>query len=564
MAEKNSFDQLVSGLSSDERKEMLQKMQGAGGDPEQESLAPIDLGGDESISFEVQLKNESIFFRLWLWIKSLITNTPSETLFNDYKVAEIARNIERAAPDVIDYKRKLLVSTFFNRLTDLKKCADFFKPYCSLIDNEGDFYVFLGTLGMPQIAEQMSNDVDPYSIPLEQGAKPEQRVTLLRRMDDVMANIPTDQKATMYACARGSEWLAQFVKLPFNRFLAQFSSVVEGEYTCSFKNAETEITEFARVLCNGLNIPKEVLESLYLYYQENGHKKTEATATDSAEEFIERAHNQLSMMHGFLTAVPMRSVGRVVRGDVRWSPDNFTGAEDWFVKYKMGWKKLFDQKWEARSNDCKKEILRQSLKKYFDRDKFPLLPDRPWASFWGDLHFRYELTGGFLCWYFREQFPTHELTLKTVMTEGNFMQKDNRTEFTEAFNEYVQVSIGLETVRRNCESGGEVGALFKKLENERTLQSQQKAEQTMHSCESDIGHLLYKFGEASRRMTLVMAGICGVSSDSRYDSLTNMDELGGKENALFRKRLQIARDSLDHAFEIVKELEPIDTPSMSR
>lgn len=565
MAEKNSFDQLVSGLSADERKQMLEKMQGAGGDPEQESLAPVDVIADEGISFEEQLKNESIFFRLWLWIKSLITNTPTETLFNDHQVGVIARNVERAAPDVIDFKRKVLATTFFNRLSELKKAADFFKPYCSLLDKEGDFYVFLGTLGMPQVAEQMANEVDPYSLPLDRGAKPDQRVTLLRRMDEVMANIPSDQKAMMYACARASEWLSHLTKLPFNKFLSQFNSMVEGEYTCAFKSARDEINEFARVLCNGLSVPKEVLESLYLYYQEKGGSRSDGGAMqDSAESFIEKAHAQLAMMHMFITSVPMRSVGRVVHNNVRWFPDQFTGAEDWFVKYKMGWKKLFDQKWEAWSNDCKKEVLRQSLKRYFDKDKFPLLPDRPWANFWSGLHFRYELTGGFLCWFFREQFPSHELTLKTVMTEGDFMQKDNRTEFTEAFNEFVQVSIGLETVRRNCESGGEVGALFKKLEHEHTLQGQQKAEQTMHSCESDIGHLLYKFGEASRRMNMVLAGLVGVSEDSRYDSLVNIDEIGGKDNALFRKRLQVAKDALEHAFEIVKELEPIDTPSMSK
>ncbi|MDE5799041.1 MAG: DUF5312 domain-containing protein, partial [Treponemataceae bacterium] len=116
-----------------------------------------------------------------------------------------------------------------------------------------------------------------------------------------------------------------------------------------------------------------------------------------------------------------------------------------------------------------------------------------------------------------------------------------------------------------CRSAGDIGdlgAAFKKWEGEPTAQNQQKAEQALHICAADVGHLLSRFGEASRKIGQVLTGLTGYASDSRYDSLHNIDEIGGKDNALFRKRLQDAKDSLDHAFAIVKELEPIDTPSM--
>ena len=561
MADKNSFDTLVSGLSSDERRQMLERMQGTQGDPEKESLAPVDIDADGSVPLATQLKNESIFFRFWLWLKSLISGTPAATLYNDYQVGAIAHNVARVSPNAIDFRRKVLSTAFFNRLSELKRAADFFKPYCSLIDGEGDFYVFLGMQGMPQVAEQMAKEVDPYSLPLDKGAKSEQRVSLLRRMDEVLANIQPEQKEAMYACARAAEWLSQLTKLPFNALLARFSPVTEGEYACSFADARADIDECARVLCNGRKtVPQEVLESLYLYYQE----KMRGFVQVSAEEFIQKAHAQLAVMHTFLATVPVRSIGRVVHNNAQWQPDEMTGAEDWFVKYKMGWKRLFDQKWEAWTKDCKKEVVRQSFKRYFDLEQFPLLPARPWEAF--GLTFRYELTGGFLAWFFKEPFPHYVPTFKTVMTEGDFMQKVNRTEFTEAFNALMQITEGLEGLRSACESGGSVRTAFKAFEDDRTQQGQLKAEQALRAFESDMGRLLYKFGEGSRKMRLVLAGLTGYSEDSRYDSLHNIEEIGGnsKENALFRKRLQDAKDTFDHALEIVKELEPIDTPNLKK
>lgn len=562
MAEKNSFDHLVSGLSSEERKQMLEKMQATRGDPEKESLALVDIAADEGVSAEAQLKNESFLFRLWLWIKSLITNTPAATLYNAYQVGAIARNLDRVSPGLVDFRRKSLATVCFNRLNELKKAADFFKPYCALIDAAGDFYVFLGIQGMPQVAEQMAKEVDPYSIPLDKGAKPEQRVSLLRRMDEVMANIPQEQKTMMYECARASEWLLQLTKLPFNTFLSHFNTMIEGECTCPFAVARTDIDEFVRVLCNGQSVPNEVLESLYLYYHEKARGRQVGSAPDSAESFIEKAHAQIAAMHTFITSVPLRLVGRVVYDNAYWSPGTIAAAEDWFVKYKMGWKRLFDQKWEAWSNDCKKEIVRQTLKRSFDIDQFPRFPARPWARF--GLPFRYELTGGFLCWYFRAQFPLYVPTFKTVQTEGDFMKKDNLTDFSEALDVFAQVGDGLDTVCRTASDSGDLGAAFKKWEAEPTAQNQQKAEQALHMCEADVGHLLSRFGEASRKMGQVLTGLTGYASDSQYDSLHNIDEICGKDNALFRKRLQDAKDSLDHAFAIVKELEPVDTPSMKK
>ena len=113
MSEKNSFDQLVSTLSSAERKEMLERMQVQGGNPDEESLESVDTASDSSVSFETEYRNISFFFRFWLWLKSIFTNTSVETLFNDYKVGVIARNIEHISPGLIDYRRKSLLTSFF-------------------------------------------------------------------------------------------------------------------------------------------------------------------------------------------------------------------------------------------------------------------------------------------------------------------------------------------------------------------------------------------------------------------------------------------------------------------
>ncbi len=564
MPERDSFEQLVSDLSPEERREMLEKMQGYVGNPDEESLVP-EPAEEVSISFDAQLKNESLFLRLWLWLKSLFSNTSVEALFNEHRISTIFRAVERRSPNLVDLRHKQLLSFFYTKLTELKKCADFFKPYCTVVDGRIEsFYVILGSLAMPQVASQMSSEVDPYSIPVAQGARPEMRVTLLRHMDDVMANIPSEQKSIMYNCAKALDWLAHFVRLPFNRLLSQFSSEGgDANYEASFRLVADDMKLFSKVLCNGVLIPNEVLEALYIFkHSIDGRKRNKNT--EAASQFIAEAHDHLSMMHLFVSTVPMRAITCIVRGDSYYQPESLSGVEDWFVKFKMGWKTLFDQKWESWLVDCKKEEIRQNLQKHFGLDSFPLLPDRPWADSWTKLHFRYELSAGFLCWYFRSEFSNYELILKTVMTEGDFIKKENRLEFTESFNEYVQVSIGLTTLQQPTEPNGEVGAMIAKLEHEHSIHAVQKCEQLLRSMESDFAHLVIVFGEASRKMKFLMDGILGLTSDSRYDSISNLGTIKGAGNAEFRKNLQGIHTSLQNAFNMLKELEPVDMTPTAR
>lgn len=171
--ERNSFDALVSGLSETERLTMLEKMKSTG-----EETVPLSFedGSDleAKIPFAEQIKNESIFFRFFLWLKSIFANTSMQVLYNEHKILQIAHSVEKNCPNLIDSKRNMLLSSFYDKLTELKLSADFFKPYILIAESdENSFLVFLGSLVMSEVEEQMNEEVDPYSLPMENGPRPE-------------------------------------------------------------------------------------------------------------------------------------------------------------------------------------------------------------------------------------------------------------------------------------------------------------------------------------------------------------------------------------------------------
>ena len=74
--------------------------------------------------------------------------------------------------------------------------------------------------------------------------------------------------------------------------------------------------------------------------------------------------------------------------------------------------------------------------------------------------------------------------------------------------------------------------------------------------------MILSFCDACRTLENCFTGIFLEKTDSRYDALTNLARLGGKNNDIFVKKLEEARRSISDCYALIRELEPIDTPSL--
>jgi len=387
-------------------------------------------------------------------------------------------------------------------------------------------------------------------------------------MDDILQKIPTDKKAEMYACVRSVEWLAQFTKLPFETFLSKFSSVVNDIQICSFNQLGNEISAFARVLCNGRTIPDEVIEALYLFTmrQKNIIEFDDVDRNVSGTSFMDTASSQISLISMFISTVPMKSVSCVLYNNSLFIPEGFGGGEDWFVKYKSEWKKLFDKKWESWLRDCKKEKLKLKMMEYFDFANFPLYQLRPWANLWnGSIPFNYELTLGFIYGFMKNIYPLYSQVFKIITLEGNFAVKENRLEFNDTINLFASINESLENLYRMLKGTGEFGEVFEKYSgmNSKTKMAVQKIEEIMSRIEEIVKDMISNFGDASRTIQKLLAGFLFEKSNAAYGSLTNLSSIQGRQNKKFREDLQKTKLGIDHALDMIKELEPLDKPILS-
>ncbi len=552
---------MVNLITDDERQRMLDQMRSTEV-PSPASLQPAaEIIDDNDGPFEIQIKKESTLIRFWIWLKAIFTNTTQQIIYNEYRLSKISKNVHKSFPGLINTKHRLILSPFYEQISDLKTCADFFRPYfVTLDDNEGPFYVFLSSFIMPQVTAEIKSDVDPYKNPILPDIKPDIRPGLLRRLEEILDNIPASDRASMYCAAKAYEWLRQFSRLPFSRIITKFTTVNEKNYCCDFDQLENEIDQLSSILCNSLSIPDEFLEALYMFALRNSKRQNDEEMGRDAGEFLNRAHSCLASLQLFMNGIPIRSLGCLIHNDCHWHINLFSSGEDWFVKYKNTSKKIFEQKWAEWESECKKQALLTSLKANFGLAAFPKFPERPWEEVWNGLSFPYDTTLGFLNWFMRENFSEYEIDLKTVLVQGSFNKTDNHTMLSDAFNAMIQLSISLQDFERKLSVHGEVGGVFNRIHEERsrTLHAQNKVEQLMREVESDYKNIEHRFGDIMRAMNQILSGILGLSKDSRYDTISNLNKLYDRKNEPIIKRIEGARNAAENALNFLMELEQID------
>lgn len=565
---RGSFDELVAGISSDERKYLLAKIN----QNREHSFPLVQPAREETDGFtlDIKLNSESFLYKFFLWIRSLISKKHKLEIYNDDLIRTLARKINKNHPGIVDMQNGLILSLFYEKLKELKNAADFFKPYFNIFnENPGKFYVFMSTFIAPEIASSINAEADPYSVPFEKEGTKEVRSSLLKKMEGILKDIPQKSRAVMYDAVKSLNWLKRFSELPYTHFLAQFTAIVSENYTCPFTNAQTDFNALANVLSDARSIPNEALEALFLFPQRKGGATVELDqdTEKSMREFLSKSAAGISMVQMFISTVPFFALGKVIFSDYDWQIETFGGAEDWFVKFKEEWKIVFDERWESWLRDRKKSQLADVLMEKFGILSFPELPYRPWTNLWGGVPFRCEMTGGFLYWFATVKYEEVMGVLNVLVLEGVFLNNDNRAEFSEAMNKFAEINHQVQLFGESLNEKGSVGSVFAKLiaDHVRTLKGQNMVNSMILNAETSIRGWESSFCDCCRTIEKVLAGILDdEKTDKKYESIQNLMTIKGRENRAYRDNLQAEREVLLESRRILAEIEPLDLPKVEK
>ena len=564
---RTAFDRLVAGMTSEERSSMLEKIN-------QDSVSVVQFIETEnqvpekSLSLHLRFKEESFFYRFFLWLRGIIEKRSSEKIYNEDVIASMARRLNRDHPGIVNHRNGLLDTVFYEHLKALKSASDFFKPYFAIIDDSpGDFYVFLSSFVAPELSEKINSEADPFSLDYSAEPTNDTRAMLLKNLDNILKNIDAGSKRDMYTAVSSVNWLRQFTRLPYIHFTSQFTNLTGSNYTCPYRNAVNDYAAFAAVFTNILPVKSEVLEAMLMFSQK---KELTKNAQDkdierTVKEFLSKTNQYFASIQSFISSVPILKTGKIINADYDWLPGNIEGVEAWFPNFRSHWRKIIDVRWDDWLRERKKKNLENYLKNDFGLSEFPVLTYRPWQALWMRVPFSCELTGGFMSWFSENAYDDMIQTLNEVMMEGVFVRNENRIEYSEGLNLFVQAVSQIRELTDRLAPEGEFGALFDEFATSRlrSFQVQNQIDSMMATTEGEIKDSVRKFSKGSRMMDKCLNGILSDEKDGVHDGLQNLGTIKGSQNRAWKDRLRKIWETLKKAQFYISELEPIDSTTES-
>ena len=157
--------------------------------------------------------------------------------------------------------------------------------------------------------------------------------------------------------------------------------------------------------------------------------------------------------------------------------------------------------------------------------------------------------------------------LKVVLVDGEFYRKDNRIEYTDAYDALLRIPELLSAFDARLGPEGELGASWRSANAEMgssRRQAAQAADPSRAAPRRRPSASSSAMGSALRTMTLILQGFLKGEAGGRYDSLANLSYIDGKANKEFLRSLDRAKDRCERAYSSSPSSPASTSPRKSR
>jgi len=568
MAESGIFDRLVSGLSMDERQNLLAKMK------IQSSISDEPLYFEDkevvlALDFEAGFSALPWYYRFWYFILSLFQAKSPVDIYEAHQVSALGQRIEERSPGLYDVQERLLLPAFHRHLERLKEAARFFYSALdtSVNRDRGAFFAFMGSLEMPDVHKRLQTDTAPEYIVEKNPDAPESelRPMALKKMDDAFTLIVEDYRTTMYSAARSLNCLKGLSSFLFDRLIMafNFNSAHNGP-TCSV-NVVRELLMSLNDILLSLKVvpPMTLLEALFVFILQEKAGEPGFDMNREIRHLMSKADESLAVIREFNKQVPLTWIMRCAVRDMSLSPKEISGGEDWFVIYRDFWKRRIDLQFTEFLKERRRRELLNSFRYFLKGHSLKTLGNTATDSNPDGLPVKGGFALSFLLTFYQEVFmPDINKILRPILIDGDFHEKENRIEFAESYNNLIKLEDEIKKFEHEISPSGEYGKRFTLARQDMSsLQiKRRKVQIVLEEAGDDAEKILDQIRKASRSMVNILGGILGRDPRSRYGVLTNLTGIAGKGNQFING----LNDSIQQFQTVIKLLDEIEAMEEGR
>ncbi|MCX7655870.1 MAG: DUF5312 domain-containing protein [Treponemataceae bacterium] len=564
MAESETFRKLAAELSLEERRELLARLTSYAVLSKEVLFHEEDV--PPTVDSSQQYRQAPWYYKLFLFFLSLISGKKPAELFEDRLIAKLGASVEARAPGIFDYRQSLLLPGFREELESLKEGARFFYEALDvgLNRDKGAFFAFLASLEMDFVHRRLTVETDPETIFQANSSYStgDVRQSAQRTMEEIFQTIQEDERRRMYRDARSLHCLKELSSFLYDRFLSAFT--YDGAYKSPVAPAYVVLDQMKALndILYSLQEPPTMplLETLFVFQFQERSKEESSDLSTEIRTLLNRAEEALGRIRQFNKRIPLTAIIRCVSRDLGYLPRVITGGEDWFVVYRDYWKHQLEEKFGLFVQNRRRADLMENFKEFFKGMLVkPLLYVSSDTNPEG-IPLKNTFALSFLQAFSQYIFlPTLNRVLKPILIDGEFYKKENRAEFTEAYNELLKLGDTIASFEQKLSPSGDVGKRYDLAKSEIASLpfKRKKIQSIVQEASDEVVSIVGRASKAFRSMVAVLGGILHGEAQGKYDSLANLNTLGGRSGS-YLNQLKDAYYRFEKALQILTEIQEIE------
>jgi hypothetical protein len=563
MAIVGKIDLLVNSMPLKERQALLEKLNRHLNLPT-ELLYEEEDKADSTADFDSEFSELPLINRILYRILSVFKAAPPKKLFIDKKMSVLGKKIKIMFPGMYNYRSSMLLPAFYDQLTQLKEAAKFFYSAldASVNRDREAFFSFLGSLEMADVHWTLQAETDPAVI-IEKypgATETEQRQLAFKAMDDALDKITEKYRNIMYTSARTLFCLKELASFPFDRLLFSFNSNRTSKaQTCSVIAVKDLLESLNNILLSVKNVPSMTLfQSLFVFILQDRAWESKFDINQESDLLLEKAEKSLDTIREFNKKVPLTLILRSANKDLRFTPQEKSGGEDWFSIYRNYWRQRIEALWLEYSNSLK-EQRRQDLLSSF-QDFFKGQKIRPFENPFG-MPIKEAFAFSFLSTFYTVVFmPDISKFLQPVFIDGDFKDEYIRNDFMESYNNLVKLEGDIRNLEKRISTSGEYGERYDQIpkDNANAQAKRRRMQLLTDKVKSDAESIMERIRKALRLMIDILQSFLKKDPYGKETLIvSNLPKFAEKDPQFFPSVLEAIKQ-LQIVLDLLSELEAIE------
>ena len=562
MAEYSVFDKLVAGLSTNERRDMLQRIASS------VKVIEPDETPDEyaTVDLEERFGRMGLVRRLVVIVIAFFTGRELLSVVESYLLRDLGRTVNARLPHGFDTVQQHLRPGAVEDFTRLSEYARRFADILSRVmgRERRAFVAFLASLHAPEAHERLQRDTDPFAIAAEQPELKEADVRrrALNEVEEAVSTLPPAIRQKIYTDVRGLHELMLLSAFPFDRIRLAFEPAPGGEpVPVPVSRIVDELARLAGIFEGLRQDPSPVLfEALALYEERDRLEGEDETVERVVREHVSRFAEAYEQIREFGRRYPLVDLVRIAHANIHFRPTAPGGGEDWFNQWKAFWRDRVEEAHRRYAYRRRIESLLSQARSAFEVESVGVFPGYPPSGL--DQPARHGLSMGLLKVFVDEILP-HDVAgpVGALYREGEFYKADNRADMDRAWRALERLQTDIANFEVRLRPTGDLGMAWRQADED-ALPAEAARERRLSlvaSIDGDASALLHRAVETLRLLGELVQGVLYGTVGGRYDTVSNLGELGGRSPDGYVKRLEQAHVRVKGAADVLSDLQNLES-----